>query len=219
MKNNNSTKSNEKRHLKRKKSESIRIDIYINKANQIKIEKLKGESKMSIIEDNKIIFILPAYMRKKKYDRYNNLIIDRSQSKFSLLNSNERIKKKINESTQTNNISISNTNNLILLENDNEINTSEEQESEAISIEQNENNQNLDLEINADFLNIVKTLNPINMNDIQIIKIVGDGNCFYRCLSFFLLGNDEFFQDIKNEIINWIHNYRETFNDFFEMMT
>ena len=96
MENNNSKKSNEKMHLKIKKGESIRIDIYINKVNQIKIEKLKGESKMSIIEDNKIIFILPAYMRKKKYDRYNNLIIDRSQSKFSLLNSNERIKKKIN---------------------------------------------------------------------------------------------------------------------------
>ena len=53
------------------------------------------------------------------------------------------------------------------------------------------------------------------MNDIKIIKIIGDGNCFYRCLSFFLLGNDDFFQDIKNEIINWIDNNRETFNDFF----
>ena len=57
------------------------------------------------------------------------------------------------------------------------------------------------------------------MNDIKIIKIIGDGNCFYRCLSFFLLGNDDFFQDIKNEIINWIDNNRETFNDFLEMMT
>ena len=32
---------------------------------------------------------------------------------------------------------------------------------------------------------------------------------------FFLLGNDDFFQDIKNEIINWIDNNREIFNDFF----
>ena len=215
MEKSNSIKSYEKEHLKRKKGESIRFDIYINKVNQIKIEKLNGQSKMAIIEDNKIIFILPAYMRKKKYNRYNNLIIDTSLSKFSLLNSCERNKKKINASTQTNNISISNNNNLFPGKDNNEINSSEEYISEEINNEINENNQNLDLEINADFLNIVKTLNPINMNDIKIIKIIGDGNCFYRCLSFFLLGNDDFFQDIKNEIINWIDNNRETFNDFF----
>ena len=121
MENNYSKKSNEKMHLKRKKGESIRIDIYINKVNQIKIEKLKGQSKMSIIEDNKIIYILPAYMRKKKYDIYNNLIIDTSLSKFSILNSYEKNEKKINASTQTNITSISNNNNLILRKNDNEI--------------------------------------------------------------------------------------------------
>ena len=215
MENNYSKNSNDMRHLKRKKGESIIFDIYINKVNQLKIEKFNGQSKMSIIGDNKITFILPAYMRKKKYDRYNNLKIDTSISKFSLLNTFERIKKKINASTQTNNTSISNINKLIPRKNDNEINNSEEYISEEINNEQNENNQNLDLEINTDFLNIVKTLHPINMNDIKIIKIIGDGNCFYRCLSFFLLGNDDFFQDIKNEIINWIDNNRETFNDFF----
>ena len=65
MENNYSKNSNEMRHLKRKKGESIIFDIYINKVNQIKIEKFNGQSKMSIIGDNKIIFILPAYMRKK----------------------------------------------------------------------------------------------------------------------------------------------------------
>ena len=126
MKNNNSTKSNEKRHLKRKKGESIRLDIYINKVNQIKIEKLNGQSKMAIIEDNKIIFILPAYMRKKKYYRYYNMIIDTSISKFSLLNSFERNKKKINASTQAYNASISNNNNLFFGKGDKEINITEE---------------------------------------------------------------------------------------------
>ena len=32
----------------------------------------------------------------------------------------------------------------------------------------------------------VKTLDPIDINDIQIIKISKDGNWFYRCISFFL---------------------------------
>ena len=137
MENNNFIKSNDKRHLKRKKNESIRFDIYINKVNQIKIENLNGQSKMSIVEDNKITFKLPAYMRKKKYDRYYNMIIDTSISKFSLLNSFERNKKKINASTQTYNASISNNNNLFFGKGVNEINISEEYISEEINNEQN----------------------------------------------------------------------------------
>ena len=131
----NNIKSNDKRHLKRKKMESIRIDIYINKVNQIKIENLNGQSKMSIVEDNKITFKLPAYMRKKKYDRYYNMIIDTSISKFSLLNSFERNKKKINTSTQTYNAFISNNKNLFFGKGDNEINISEEYISEEINNE------------------------------------------------------------------------------------
>ena len=132
----------------------------------------------------------------------------------------------VNISTQTNEISLADIEKLDLdkecintLNNIN-IQNSEELINEVSSSSNNSiNNYPIEnLDINANFINIVRTLNPISKNDITILKIKGDGNCFYRCLSFFLLGNDEFYEDIKNEIINWIDNNRETFNDFLEMM-
>ena len=50
---------------------------------------------------------------------------------------------------------------------------------------------------------------------LKKIKILGDGNCLYRCLSLCLLGNDQYYENIKLEIINWIDNNREKFNNFF----
>ena len=50
---------------------------------------------------------------------------------------------------------------------------------------------------------------------IKIIKVIGDGNCFYRCISFILLGNEQFYSDIKNEIISMIDKYLELFKEFF----
>ena len=41
--------------LKRKKRETFHLDIYINSINQIKIEKIKSISKLTIIEENKVI--------------------------------------------------------------------------------------------------------------------------------------------------------------------
>ena len=57
MKNKYPIKNNDKRHLKRKKGEYIRFDIFINNVNDIKIEKLNIQYKISIIENNKIIYL------------------------------------------------------------------------------------------------------------------------------------------------------------------
>ena len=56
---------------------------------------------------------------------------------------------------------------------------------------------------------------PISKDEIQTVKILGDGICFYRFLSFFLLSNDQYCIDIKNEIIKWIDNNKELYLDFF----
>ena len=61
----------------------------------------------------------------------------------------------------------------------------------------------------------MKTTNPINKNELKLLEIVGDGNCFYRCISYFILGNQDYYAEIKNEIIKWIDNNREAFNEFF----
>ena len=38
---------------------------------------------------------------------------------------------------------------------------------------------------NDKFKNLVNKPIPINKDEFQTLEIVGDGNCFYRCLSFF----------------------------------
>ena len=58
-------------------------------------------------------------------------------------------------------------------------------------------------------------MNHINQNDIKIIKVIGDGNCFYRCISFFLLGNEQFYYYIKNKIISWIDKHLKLFKELF----
>ena len=72
------------------------------------------------------------------------------------------------------------------------------------------------MDINENFIDIAKSLNPINQNDIKIIKIIGNLNYFYRCLSFFVLGNEQFYFDIKNEIKFSIDKNLELFKDFFD---
>ena len=47
----------------------------------------------------------------------------------------------------------------------------------------------------------MKTTNPINKNELKLLEIVGDDNCFYRCISYFILGNQDYHAEIKNEII------------------
>ena len=51
--------------------------------------------------------------------------------------------------------------------------------------------------INAGFKNLVKTVNPLKKSDIRTIKINDDGNCYYRCVSYFLLGTKIYYNEIK----------------------
>ena len=72
------------------------------------------------------------------------------------------------------------------------------------------------MDINENFKDVAKSLNHINQNDIKIIKVIVNLNYFYRCLSFFLLGNEQFYFDIKNEIKFSINKNLELFKDFFD---
>ena len=49
----------------------------------------------------------------------------------------------------------------------------------------------------------------------KIVDITKDGNCFYRCLSYYLLKSQEYYKNIKNLIIDWIENNYKDFLDFF----
>ena len=61
----NKKQNNPRSYLKRKKGEIFLFDIYINKINQISIEKENGKTKLIIINDNRIIISHPGYIRKK----------------------------------------------------------------------------------------------------------------------------------------------------------
>ena len=55
----------------------------------------------------------------------------------------------------------------------------------------------------------------LNSDEVTLKKIRGDGNGLNRCLLLFFLNNQEFYEDIKTSIIDWIANNYKTFENFF----
>ena len=158
-------------------------------------------------------------MRKKRVNKYYNLKVDAKQNNFSIAISVTN-KNKINIETQIIDILIKQSNKSILDNNEslrnNDLNSSDISLDNEIK-DSNENIINniiINLDINENFKDIAKSLNPINQNDIKIIKVIGNLNYFYRCLSFFLFGNEKFYFDIKNEIKFSIDKNLELFKGF-----
>ena len=70
--------------------------------------------------------------------------------------------------------------------------------------------------INSEFKNASYAPNGIiDKNEAYIVDIKQDGNCLYRCFSYFLLGNQDYYLEIKKLIIEWISNNYEKFTSFF----
>ena len=61
----------------------------------------------------------------------------------------------------------------------------------------------------------VKYNKTIKKEELQEKKIEGDGNCLYRSISYFLLATEDYYNEIKKEIINWIEQNKQKFIDFF----
>lgn len=68
---------------------------------------------------------------------------------------------------------------------------------------------------NNRFKIISKSNSFIKKDDLQKIHIDQDGNCFYRSVSYLLLGSQEYYKEIKKEIIDWIEENKKQFIDFF----
>ena len=203
---------------KRKIDEYFVFDTYINQINRITISQKDGKSIINIEELNSIIVKLPAYMRKKKMVSSKKLSIE-----FNVINykytSCEKKKNMIHKEENLNNKSVDikkkepkeNEKNLVFKVEIKSLN--ESNKSNIISDNLKNNKSNV---INNDkFKNLVNKPIPINKDEFQTLEIVGDGNCFYRCLSFFLLSDDQYYKEIKNEIIKWIDNNKELYLDFF----
>ena len=69
--------------------------------------------------------------------------------------------------------------------------------------------------INNEFKDRVKTNNVIKNDEVNVVKIKDDGNCFYREISLFLLGSQEFYMGTKNMIIDWIEKNFQLSEEFF----
>ena len=73
----------------------------------------------------------------------------------------------------------------------------------------------IDSYVNSELKSLVKNKSNIPFNLIDFIKITKDGNCFYRCLSYYFTLNKENYKEIKNIIIDWIENNYEKYINFF----
>ena len=70
--------------------------------------------------------------------------------------------------------------------------------------------------INSEFKNVAADPNGIiEKNEADIVEVKGDGNCLYRCFSYFLFGTQNFYLNIKKLIIEWIEYNYEKFTSFF----
>ena len=50
---------------------------------------------------------------------------------------------------------------------------------------------------------------------VNLVEITADGNCFYRSISYLLLGDENYFENIKELIIHWIENNYQQYVSFF----
>ena len=42
----------------------------------------------------------------------------------------------------------------------------------------------------------------------EMVTMDSDGNCLFRCVAYFLKGNQNNFQFFKNAILQWIYNHQ-----------
>ena len=58
--------------------------------------------------------------------------------------------------------------------------------------------------------------NQLNKNEFSEIGIIGDGNCFYRCLSMFYEYNQDNYRYYRRIIYEYISNNKNVFIPFFD---
>ena len=135
----------------------------------------------------------------------------------------EIINESINKEKDANNIHTNKKENNRVVEIKNNNNHKSIQKEESISKkslsnndENNNTNNKISENINSEFKNIAYDPNGIiNKNDAEIVEIKQDGNCLYRAISYFLFNDQNYFQAIKDIIIDRAKNNYEIYCDFF----
>ena len=201
---------------KRKKNEEIAYDIYITPNFQIEIlknqliQQNRTEEKLDLEKG----IIVPYIRIKKKIKKYSNLKLEKQnydlnfvKKPISKINSNFIYVKK---TVKYKKLNVCHKNKKII--NKDIISTNSES-----NVNNNKNLYNNDEKFinNNRFKIIAKSNGLIKKEDLQKISIEPDGNCFYRSVSYFLLGSQQYYNEIKKEIIDWIEKNKQKFIDFF----
>ncbi|MEL7079689.1 MAG: hypothetical protein AAGM46_27940, partial [Cyanobacteria bacterium J06582_2] len=75
----------------------------------------------------------------------------------------------------------------------------------------NSNNQNKNSKLVSPKVNCINEI-----SDGNIVEVVGDGNCFFRCISQHYNGNQESHKGIRNQIIRTMKNNRNFYEAYIE---
>ena len=214
------------------KKDSIPLDIFDIYAEKIESFSLNINFKYEYINYNNrfrnIIYLNGLYPRIKINAKYEKTQIKFCKIENFVLNnkiSNEKIVKSPNRDTQKNKGNFNNYEKLefspkIEIINDNNLeNEKKELKSKTNSLTNIKKKNNKILQnnknVNSDLSDIIKNKEKLALDYINIIPIVKDGNCFYRCLSYFFLSDQKYYKEFKDIIIEWIENNYKKFESYF----
>ena len=69
------------------------------------------------------------------------------------------------------------------------------------------------IKINLDTIKTIKNY-KLNSNFFQLIDIGSDGNCLYRSISYIILHNQNYYDNIRQLVYNYINNNKPEFYEF-----
>lgn len=49
------------------------------------------------------------------------------------------------------------------------------------------------------------------MYNFQEINVIGDGNCLFRCISYYLYDNEDYYYIIRRKMIDYVSKYKSNF--------
>ena len=226
-------KSNINLKSKIEKKNSSMLNIFDTYAEKIESFSLNFNCKYDIINYNNryrnIIYLNGLYPRIKltsKYEPYHMKLCNIENFIIPNKVSSVKVNKIINIDNQINNDNLGNSENKEInpkleYNNENHLEIGKQLinlkniSTNDLKKKKSKKNQKNNININSDLSNIIKNKENLSFDNINIIPIVKDGNCFYRCLSYFFLSNQEYYKEFKEIIIEWIENNYKKFESFF----
>ena len=216
--------------LEKKDTRLFILDLYIQREESFYIVSLKNRFEFHQIYNNNDKIIIPVfYPRIKNTSFYNKNVLAPILNESILIESsyNKPVQKAINNEEDDGDSDILNSLENSAFEkpqkiyqkneseNSNEKNNKEKEIKKISSYKVEKVKLAKTCNINQEIKDLVYKEEKLHSNQIKIVDITKDGNCFYRCLSYFLLRSQEYYKNIKNLIIDWIENNYKDFLEFF----